>query len=76
METNGPKDDQVTNDDNAVTNKDGDNNLEQGEQPNVQDNPDPVRVPTVTPGNEGDPTPSKKSEGTSDIGDAPIDESL
>jgi hypothetical protein len=36
METtayNDPKDDQITNADTSVTNKDGDNNLEKGEPP-------------------------------------------
>jgi len=48
---NSPIDEQITNDDNAVTNKDGDNMLEQEEGANVQNKPDEVRVPTVTPGN-------------------------
>ncbi len=64
---NDPIDDQITNDDNSVTNKDGDNNLEKGEQPTEQNNPDPVRVPTVTPDNDnGDPTPPKKGENSED----------
>jgi hypothetical protein len=70
METtayNDPKDDQITNNDTSVTNKDGDNNLEKGEQPTEQDNTDPVRVPTVTPDNDsGDPTPPKKGENNQD----------
>lgn len=64
---NDPIDDQITNDDNSVTNKDGDNNLEKGEQPTEQNNPDPVRVPTVTPDNDsGDPIPPKKGENSED----------
>lgn len=47
---NDPIDEQITNDDNAVTNKDGDNMLEKEDGANVQDKPDEVRVPTVTPG--------------------------
>lgn len=55
--SNYPIDEQITNDDNSVTNKDGDNMLEQEEGANVQDKPDDVRVPTVTPGTEdNDPT--------------------
>jgi hypothetical protein len=55
--SNNPIDEQITNDDNSVTNKDGDNMLEQEEGANVQDKPDDVRVPTVTPGTEdNDPT--------------------
>lgn len=54
---NSPIDEQITNDDNSVTNKDGDNMLEKEEGANVQDKPDDVRVPTVTPGTEdNDPT--------------------
>ena len=54
---NDPIDEQITNDDNSVTNKDGDNMLEQEEGANVQNKPDEVRVPTVTPGTEdNDPT--------------------
>lgn len=51
-----PIDEQITNDDNSVTNKDGDNMLEQEEGANLQDKPDEVRVPTVTPGADGDET--------------------
>ena len=54
---NNPIDEQITNDDNSVTNKDGDNMLEQEEGANVQNKPDEVRVPTVTPDTEdNDPT--------------------
>ena len=73
---NDPIDEQITNDDNSVTNKDGDNMLEQEEGANVQDKPDEVRVPTVTPGESADETdvedskdsnaetdPSNKNEG-------------
>lgn len=52
-----PRDEKITNQDDAVTNKDGDNNLEKGEQPNIQKKPDEERVPTVTPGTDGDPGP-------------------
>ena len=33
MENTDPKDEQITNDDNSVTNKDGDNDLEKGQPP-------------------------------------------
>ena len=59
---NDPIDEQITNDDNAVTNKDGNNMLEQEEGANVQDNPDDVRVPTVTPGTEDIETENDKSD--------------
>ena len=58
--SNDPIDEQITNDDNSVTNKDGDNMLEQEEGANVQDKPDEVRVPTVTPG-------STDVEGTDEV---------
>ncbi|PJJ84801.1 hypothetical protein [Mucilaginibacter auburnensis] len=51
-QTNDPIEEQITNNDDSVTNKDGDNMLEQQEGANVQDKPDEVRVPTVTPGSE------------------------
>jgi len=55
-----PKDEQITNEDSAVTNKDGNNDLEKGKQPNVQDKPDKERVTTVTPAEgNGDPTAQK-----------------
>ncbi len=64
LENTDPKDDQITNQDDSVTNKDGDNDLEQGSESNVQDKPDDVRVPTVTPGHDdGDPTPPEIEEG-------------
>ena len=46
---NDPIDEQITNDDSSITNKDGDNMLEKEKGANVQDKPDEVRVPTVTP---------------------------
>ena len=52
LENLDPIDDQITNNDDSVTNKDGDKMLEQEEGANVQDKPDEVRVPTVTPGSE------------------------
>ena len=52
-----PKDEQITNQDNSVTNADPDN-YTKGEQENEQTNADEVRVPTVTPDNDsGDPGP-------------------
>jgi hypothetical protein len=53
-----PKDEQITNQDNSVTNADPDTDTEKGEQENEQKEPDNVRVPTVTPDNDsGDPGP-------------------
>jgi hypothetical protein len=53
-----PKDEQITNQDNSVTNTDPDTETEKGKQENEQEKPDDVRVPTVTPDNDsGDPGP-------------------
>ena len=71
-----PKDDQITNDDNAVTNKDGDNNLEQGEQPAKQSKPDAQSVETVVSDNEnGDPGPPEE-ENSSNKDQGPAGENL
>lgn len=62
-EENNPKDERITNDDNAVTNKD---ELEKGNQPTKQDKPDDERVPTITPDNDsGDPGPVANDKGKS-----------
>ncbi|MDB5155182.1 MAG: hypothetical protein JWR54_3933 [Mucilaginibacter sp.] len=65
-EMKDPKDDKITNEDNAVTNKDGDNDLEKGKQPIDQKKPDKERVPTITPDNEnGNPGPAEEKEESS-----------
>lgn len=82
--SNNPIDEQITNDDNSVTNKDGDNMLEQEEGANVQNKPDEVRVPTVTPGTEdNDPADDvieddkgKEEEDPSNKGQGPKGENL
>ena len=61
VKVNDPKDDQITNMDDSITNKDGDNYLEKGEQPIDLNKPDKDEVPTVAPDNEnGDPRPPAK----------------
>jgi hypothetical protein len=76
-EIKDPKDEQITNADTAVTNKDGNNDLEQG-APNLQDKPDEERVPTVTPDeNKGDPTAQEpEDEDTTNKGKGPKGENL
>jgi len=55
---NNPKDEQILNKDDSITNKDGDNYLEKGEQPTDQNKSDQKPVPTVTPDNDnGEPGP-------------------
>ncbi len=77
MENIDPKDEQITNDDNAVTNKDGDNNLEKGQQLTEQEKPDAERIETVTPDNEnGDPGPPEDEEDSSNVGKGPAGENL
>lgn len=76
---NDPKDEQITNEDYAVTNKDGDNDLEQGKQPAAQDNPDAGDVDTVIPSTDdsGDPTTQEpEDEDTSNKGKGPKGENL
>lgn len=58
VKARGPKDEQITNRDDAVTNKDGDNYLEKGAKPTDEAKKENVQVPTVTPDkNSGDPGP-------------------
>ena len=73
-----PQDDQITNNDDSVTNKDGDNNLEQGQEANVQDQPDEERVTTVTPNNDNEnPTQTEEPEDdSSNKGQGPSGENL
>jgi hypothetical protein len=66
---NNPKDEHILNKDDSITNKDGDNYLEKGEQPTDENKPDQEQVPTVTPDNDngkpGRPAeekPSKKDD--------------
>ena len=73
---NDPKDDQIINKDTAITNKDGDNNLEKGEQPTEQNKPDEERIPTVTPDNDNDEPISPEEENTSNKGQGPKGENL
>lgn len=67
VQTRDPKDEQITNRDDSVTNKDGDNDLEKGTQPTDQPQNGDVQVPTVTPdNNSGDPGPPAENESNSD----------
>lgn len=84
-----PKDGQITNQDQKVTNNDnttaGDDTIgenadnaaiKKGDEPNVQDNPDGPRVTTVTPDNDsGDPGPSTEQP-SSNKGQGPSGENL
>ncbi|MCC8425478.1 hypothetical protein [Mucilaginibacter sp. UR6-11] len=70
-----PKDDQITNDDTSVTNKDGDNDLEKGEPSTNEADSDAAKTPTPDD-NIGDPTPRKKGEDASNKGAGPKGEAL
>ncbi|MFB9841750.1 hypothetical protein [Mucilaginibacter ginsenosidivorans] len=64
---NNPKDGQVTNRDDSVTNKDGDNYLERGARRTDEPKKGDVQVPTATPdNNSGDPGPPAESERNKD----------
>ncbi|HWZ35295.1 MAG TPA: hypothetical protein VNW51_04010 [Mucilaginibacter sp.] len=74
-----PKDEQITNDDTAVTNKDGNNDLEKGKQPDVQDNPDEERLTDFTAYSDdcGDTSVHDPvDEDTSNMGQGPKGEDL
>lgn len=63
MQIRDPKDEKITNQDDSVTNKDGNNNLEKGKQPAEQKNVDGPQIKTVTPDNDnGDPGPPVKAD--------------
>ncbi|MDN5285518.1 MAG: hypothetical protein JWR38_1792 [Mucilaginibacter sp.] len=72
---NDPKDDHIINKDTAITNKDGDNNLEKGEQSNSLAEIDVDRIPTPDD-SLGDPVPSENEENTSNKGQGPAGENL
>jgi hypothetical protein len=72
---NDPKDDQITNDDTSVTNKDGDNDLEKGEPSTNETEIDADKIP-ASDDNIGDPTPRKKGEHASNKGKGPKGENL
>lgn len=77
-EIKDPKDEQITNNDTAVTNKDGNNDLEQGSRPNDPDNPDiDVDAIATNTDDSGDPTAQKpEDEDTSNKGQGPKGENL
>ncbi len=62
-ENNDPKDDQITNQDDSVTN--ADNNPEEENKHPEPDADVAKEIPTVTPGNDGDPTPAEPEDGDS-----------
>jgi len=74
-----PKDEQITNDDTAVTNKDGTNDLEKGKQPTMQANPDEERPTDDTTYSDdcGDTSVHDPvDEDTSNMGQGPKGEDL
>jgi len=73
---NNPKDEQITNDDNAVTNKDGDNDLEKGTQPIQQEKTDAEHIETVVPDNENSDSGPPEEDDSSNEGKGPAGENL
>ena len=75
QENNNPKDEQITNQDDSITNADN-----SAEEPNKHPEPEQdvaKEIPTVTPGNDGDPTPAEpEDEDTSNKGEGPAGENL
>ena len=60
---NSPKDEQILNKDDSITNKDGDNYLEKGEQSTDQNKPDQKQVLTGTHDNDNrEPVPSTEEK--------------
>lgn len=82
METNenkDPKDEQITNEDTAVTNKDGNNDLEQGKNQTEKDDAYAKDVDTIVPSTDdsSDPTPKDpEEEDKSNKGQGPKGEDL
>ncbi len=75
IENGNPKDEQITNQDDSVTNADSN-----AEEPNKHPEPEQEvakEIPTVTPDNDGAPTPVKpEDEDTSNKGNGPAGENL
>jgi hypothetical protein len=73
-ENNNPKDDQITNQDESVTNADSG-----AEEPNKHPEPEQdvaKDIPTVTPGNDGDPTLVDPEDEASNKDQGPAGENL
>ena len=69
-----PKDEKVTNQDDSVTNKDGDNNLEKGKQPTAQNRS--VKEPVLTEITDNDNQGIVADESASNKGQGPAGENL
>lgn len=72
MQYNNPKDERVTNDDNAATNKDGNNDLEKGEPSSEKK----AENTPVKPDNDSAYITSPAVESTSNKGQGPAGENL
>ena len=73
-ENNNPKEEQITNQDESVTN--ADNNPEE-ENKHPEPEADVAKdIPTVTPNNEGDPTPIQPEDDSSNKDKGPAGENL
>ena len=70
----GPKDEKVTNQDDSVTNKDGDNDLENGKQPTAQNKTEKEKV--LTEITDNDSAGVLADESASNKGQGPAGENL
>ncbi|WDF53644.1 hypothetical protein [Mucilaginibacter sp. KACC 22063] len=62
-------------DDDTLGDNTGDASIQQGNEPNVQDKPDDVLVPTVTPDHDnGEPGPSGEQPVTNSSAEQPVTE--
>ncbi|MEO8885357.1 MAG: hypothetical protein ABI367_04780 [Mucilaginibacter sp.] len=61
IENNSPKDESITNDDNSVTNTDHADEANKHPEPEAEV---AKEIPTVTPGNDGDPAPVQTEDDT------------
>jgi hypothetical protein len=68
VQVKDPKDEKITNQDDSVTNKDGKNNLEKGDQSSIPNKPEKEKAPTEitdndSPGILADEDASNKGQG-------------
>ena len=72
-ENNNPKDENITNDDNSVTNTDHADEVNKHPEPEAEV---AKEIPTVTPNNEGDPTSIQPEDDSSNKDKGPAGENL
>ena len=73
IENNNPKDENITNNDNSVTNADDAGEANKHPEPEAEV---AKEIPTVTPANEGDPTAIQPEDDSSNKDSGPSGENL